>query len=120
MAIATDVDIAGVIRWALVEAEAAPGANRHPGARRKTSSSVPTWAYCPRRPSALRWGVRRQPCTCAGNATWGCLLYVALTRAMRKVVLLGARYRTNVRGQVWECRPSRFLGYLPPETVRRV
>ena len=48
------------------------------------------------------------------------LFYVALTRAMRKVVLLGARYRTNVRGQVWECRPSRFLGYLPPETVRRV
>jgi DNA helicase-2/ATP-dependent DNA helicase PcrA len=47
------------------------------------------------------------------------LFYVALTRAMRKVYLFGARYRTNARGQVWECRPSRFLGYLPPETVRR-
>jgi DNA helicase-2/ATP-dependent DNA helicase PcrA len=47
------------------------------------------------------------------------LFYVALTRAMRKVVLLGARYRTNARGDAWECRPSRFLGYLPPETVRR-
>jgi DNA helicase-2/ATP-dependent DNA helicase PcrA len=47
------------------------------------------------------------------------LFYVALTRAMRKVVLLGARYRTNARGQPWECRPSRFLGYLPPETIRR-
>jgi DNA helicase-2/ATP-dependent DNA helicase PcrA len=47
------------------------------------------------------------------------LFYVALTRAMQKVVLLGARYRTNARGQGWECRPSRFLGYLPPETVRR-
>jgi DNA helicase-2/ATP-dependent DNA helicase PcrA len=48
------------------------------------------------------------------------LFYVALTRAMQRVYLLGARYRTNVRGQMWECRPSRFLGYLPPETVKRV
>jgi DNA helicase-2/ATP-dependent DNA helicase PcrA len=48
------------------------------------------------------------------------LFYVALTRAMRQVVLLGARHRTNVRGQVWECQPSRFLGYLPSQTVRRV
>jgi DNA helicase-2/ATP-dependent DNA helicase PcrA len=48
------------------------------------------------------------------------LFYVALTRAIRKVYLLGACRRTNVRGQVWECQPSRFLGYLPPETVRRV
>jgi DNA helicase-2/ATP-dependent DNA helicase PcrA len=48
------------------------------------------------------------------------LFYVALTRAMRQVVLLGARHRTNVRGQVWGCQPSRFLGYLPPQTVRRV
>jgi DNA helicase-2/ATP-dependent DNA helicase PcrA len=48
------------------------------------------------------------------------LFYVALTRAMHEVYLLGARYRTNVRGQVWECQPSRFLGYLPPETIRRV
>jgi DNA helicase II / ATP-dependent DNA helicase PcrA len=48
------------------------------------------------------------------------LFYVALTRAMRKVYLLVARYRTNKRGQVWECQPSRFLGYLPPETIRRV
>jgi DNA helicase-2/ATP-dependent DNA helicase PcrA len=47
------------------------------------------------------------------------LFYVALTRAMHKVILLGARYRTNARGDAWECRPSRFLGYLPPETVRR-
>ena len=48
------------------------------------------------------------------------LFYVALTRAMRKVYLLGARYRTNVRRQTWECQPSRFLGYLPSETIRRV
>ena len=48
------------------------------------------------------------------------LFYVALTRAMRKVYLLSARYRTNVHGQVWGCRPSRFLGYLPPGTIRRV
>ena len=48
------------------------------------------------------------------------LFYVALTRAMQKVYLLGARYRTNARGQMWECRPSRFLAYLPPETVKRV
>jgi DNA helicase-2/ATP-dependent DNA helicase PcrA len=48
------------------------------------------------------------------------LFYVALTRAMQRVYLLGARYRTNVRGQAWEGNPSRFLGYLPAETVRRV
>jgi DNA helicase-2/ATP-dependent DNA helicase PcrA len=48
------------------------------------------------------------------------LFYVALTRAMRRVHLLGARSRTNARGQVWECRPSRLLACLPPETVRRV
>ena len=48
------------------------------------------------------------------------IFYVALTRAKRKVYILGARYRTNVRGQVWECQPSRFLGYLPPETIRRM
>ena len=48
------------------------------------------------------------------------IFYVALTRAKRKVYLLGARYRTNVRGQIWECQPSRFLGYLPPETIRRM
>ena len=47
------------------------------------------------------------------------LFYVALTRAIRKVYLLGARYRTNVRGLAWECQPSRFLDYLPPETIRR-
>jgi DNA helicase-2/ATP-dependent DNA helicase PcrA len=47
------------------------------------------------------------------------LFYVALTRAMRQVYLLSAQYRTNVRGQVWECRPSRFLSYLPHGALRR-
>jgi hypothetical protein len=46
------------------------------------------------------------------------LFYVALTRAMRQVYLLSAQYRTNVRGQVWECRPSRFLSYLPHGALR--
>ena len=48
------------------------------------------------------------------------LFYVALTRAMRMVYILGARWRTNTSGLVWECQPSRFLAYLPPEMVRRM
>lgn len=26
----------------------------------------------------------------------------------------------NRRGQMWECRPGRFLGYLPLEAIRRM
>jgi DNA helicase-2/ATP-dependent DNA helicase PcrA len=48
------------------------------------------------------------------------LFYVALTRAMRQVYVLGARYRAGQHGHMREYQPSRFLRFLPTDRVRRV
>ena len=44
------------------------------------------------------------------------LMYVALTRAKRRLYLTLSRTRKN-RGLVTDCTPSRFLDELPPELL---